>query len=833
MMKLMKTNIRKYAKVWLSMFLTLAIVLQMFSGVGFAAKAEAADTGYTEMQFADWGTKVADSAQTGGWDIYSLTDSNAITSLDGVAIRGLVDFNGGQFGTAMLTFGATDSALNGGIWLCSDGNQFNYCVQGIGTNTNPWSYINSSLFKPDGNMELRVTFDKDTDTNVWTVNVYISGELAGAMTFSNVNPGLYLGISPNVTIINEKELHYGLGEPISNLGVGEVPYASSEFVASLAGAYGVDTFRIWLPCIGVAESNTDGTYSVTLDPSLLAELNGVVARLQLNGVKQILALPYPIIPDNFPKYVGKDGNQYTQQDLDNGNVANDALVRMDYYAFPARGTDAYDIFMDIQTEYFKLLAEEVPEITHYEGINEPENPYTNIIHKTGYLEASERVLLNNPSAYPANSYYEYDVAEIAKITVDFCHAITDGIRKAESDAKVLSSGLTVIADSYNYLVEAYKYIKYTTDNHYKDNDPNNYFEIVNWHPYVFGNNQDNPEMANNVVPGNSWGKDYWGPQWIAFQEKLYSVVSIHHGSDVPVWLTELGQSDWGANYHVTSSEAAQRVEEMAELVETSLPFVDTIIGFRLFDKLNSEQETDEAEAGEDNYGMIEDVNNATSGAAALKEYGKAFYRIVKGTDNYGAVTRVVDKYYGIYLGTYVMDWSDDFEFAVVKGNTLVTCHSDIKITYSTYEGHMLPTLSLIEEGDGQALAFDYSSATATTKMAHIRFDLGRLEAGTYTFTFDIDTKSLDGMGKSENVLFGVTTSPYNSNWATQTIQTDKDGTEGAGIVRYSWGATPILSENKITFTVDDALEDAAIVFQTGGSGEFRISFDSIELTKTN
>lgn len=788
---------------------------------------------YTEMQFSDWETKVADSAQTGGWNIYSLSNSNAITSLDGVAINGTVDFNSGQFGNAMLTFGATDTALNGGIWLCSDGTKLNYCVQGIGTNTTPWSYITNSAFVADGDISLRITFDKDIDANNWTVNVYISEELAGTMIFSDVVPGLYLGISPNVTIVYEKEIHYGLGEPISNLGVGEVPYASTEFVTDLAGAYGVDTFRIWLPCIGTATSNLDGTYSVALEPSLLAELQGVVARLQLNGVEQILILPYPIIPDNFPKYVGKDGNLYTQQDLDNGNVSNDALVRMDYYAFPERGTVAYATFMEIQTEYFRVLAEEVPGITHYEGINEPENPYVSIIHKMGYLEDSERILLNNPSAYPDNSYYEYDVAEIAKITVDYCHAITNGLKNAESNAKVLSSGLTVTANAYEYLIEAYKYIKYTSDNYYKDNDPNNYFEILNWHPYVFANNQDNPDMANDVVPGNNWGKDYWGPQWIAFQEKLYNVVNIHHGPNVKVWITELGQSDWGSNYFITPLESSQRVQEMIELVEANLPFVDTVIGFRLFDRLNSDQETDVTDAGEDNYGMIEDVSNAISGITALKENGKVFYRNVNDSENYDAVINVVDKYYGIYLGTREMDRSDDFEYAAVMNNTFVTKNSDIKVSYSTYEGYMLPTLSLVESDDGQKLAFDYLADVATTKEGHIRFDLGELEAGIYTLTFDIDTESLDGIGNSENILFGVTSSPYNADWATHALQTDKDGTEGTGVIRYSWGSTPILEENEITFTVSETLQKSAIVFQTSGSGEFRVLFDNIELTKIN
>ena len=183
--------------------LTLGLYISIASGVTVTSERE-----YVEMKFTDWNVQVADATQTGGWDIYRLADGISLNSLDDVAISGSVDFNGGQFGNGMLTFGATDSALNGGIWLCSDGTQFNYCVQGIGNNTNPWSYISSSSFKADDSMNLRVTFDKATTADDWTVNVYISGVLAGTMTFSDINPGLYLGISPAVTITEITDEEY-------------------------------------------------------------------------------------------------------------------------------------------------------------------------------------------------------------------------------------------------------------------------------------------------------------------------------------------------------------------------------------------------------------------------------------------------------------------------------------------------------------------------------------------------------------------------------------------------------------------------------------------------
>jgi len=282
----------------------------------------------------------------------------------------------------------------------------------------------------------------------------------------------------------------------------------------------------------------------------------------------------------------------------------------------------------------------------------------------------------------------------------------------------------------------------------------------------------------------------------------------------------------------------------------SLPYVDTIVAFRLLDKLNSNQVTDGTEAGQSNYGMIEDFNNAASGAATLKTYGKKFYDIVKPqvAGNYSALTSVLDKYYQIYHGTYPMDRTEDFESSVVKGNTLVTNHSDIKVSYSVSanaDDSMLPKLSIIEKDDRQSLAFDFSADKneSADALGYIRFDLGKLKGGTlYQLRFDIDTESLDGVGSFSDLVYGMTTSEQDFNWASNEYslpanipdderETDSDGNLLMGVVRYSWGTQLTKHSKGVDFYVGADVDNAAIIFQTKGTGNFRISFDNITLTE--
>lgn len=407
----------------------------------------------------------------------------------------------------------------------------------------------------------------------------------------------------------------------------------------MTGAFGAEVFRAWMLNIEEAIPDGNGGYTVSLKETELETVRTFVAKLRANGVKQIVALQGPLIPNDFPKFVGASGKTYSHAQVESREYGSDELIRADKYAFPEPGTTEYAMFMNVQVEYYRLLSEALPDITYFEGINEPEKGGS--VHKIGWLSSNEQALLNNQSSYNLSNY-EYTITEIAQITMDYNHAMTEGVRKANTGAKVLSSGLMTIALTKTYLTEAYKYITSET-NYYKDTNPDNYFEILNWHPYVFiGTNEDTSLPYSTAA---TWDKENWADTWVKLQKDLYQIAADYGDGDTPVWFTEFGISDCTGTdksyeQNITETMTSIRLQDMFDLVEKELDFVNTVIVFRMFD-LQDGTNT----AYECNFGMVEYFGNITSSQTALKEIGKTFYQIVNKSNDYTKVNTVLDKYY--------------------------------------------------------------------------------------------------------------------------------------------------------------------------------------------
>ena len=410
----------------------------------------------------------------------------------------------------------------------------------------------------------------------------------------------------------------------------------------MAGTFGVGVFRVWMLNIGIATPDGNGGYIVSLKQGELVKVQELVAKLKDNGVKQIVALQGPLIPYDFPKFVGQSGQSYSQEDIDNGSNGDDTLIRADKYAFPEPGTPEYDAFMNVQVEYYRLLSEALPDITHFEGVNEPEKGGS--VHKIGWLSSDEQKQLLNQSNYNLSDY-EYTIAKIAQITMDYNHAITTGVCKANRGAKVLTSGLMTLAITKTYLTEVYKYIA-DENNYWKDTNPDNYFEILNWHPYVFIGTNEDPSLPYSTA--TTWDKENWADTWVQFQKDLYQIAEDNGDGDTSVWFTEFGISDCTGTdksyeQNITETMTSIRLQDMFDLVEKELDFVNTVIVFRMFD-LQDGTNT----AYECNFGMIEYFGNINSSQAALKKIGKTFYRIVNKSNDYTKVNDVLYKYYRIF-----------------------------------------------------------------------------------------------------------------------------------------------------------------------------------------
>ncbi len=254
----MKLSIKRHMKCLLATILSLAVVLNGFSGFVYNVNAQQTKK-YTELKFGDWGQQVGTNGL--GYNKYELTNASAINSLDGVAISGKVKFNG--VANKYLTFGGTDKMDHAGFWIktASEG-KMELMAQGI-TNVIPTGtghQFTNAAFKINEEINLRITFDHDTKAKTWTVTVYADGVLVGSNTFdfssATEELKLYVGIPAEFTV--------------------DIPSASKEYTEL--------TLSDWSKSLG-SLYNCD-IYQLSDEKSNVTSLDGVAvsSKVNFNGV---------------------------------------------------------------------------------------------------------------------------------------------------------------------------------------------------------------------------------------------------------------------------------------------------------------------------------------------------------------------------------------------------------------------------------------------------------------------------------------------------------------------------------------------------------------------
>ncbi len=167
---------------------------RVYAQVVLEALTDEREEEYKELSFSDWGI---DMGVVNGNKTYALTDDTLTDTLDGVAISGNVNFNG----TAKyFNIGGTATLRHAGFWLFSTGSELHISPQGIGgpaadatvINAAEWATLSTEEFN------LRLTFDKKSSG--WLVNIYVEGVLKLRKTFADVEPGLYIGNAPEITV---------------------------------------------------------------------------------------------------------------------------------------------------------------------------------------------------------------------------------------------------------------------------------------------------------------------------------------------------------------------------------------------------------------------------------------------------------------------------------------------------------------------------------------------------------------------------------------------------------------------------------------------------------
>lgn len=339
--------------------------------------------------------------------------------------------------------------------------------------------------------------------------------------------------------------------------------------------YEVDQSRLFGMCV-----LPDFGYSTSVDPGITSEIVcDLLKEMQVKSVRVWMHIPYVLKRAetsnelSFKKAAVEVFHKYFA-DLKSAGVEN-ILVMSHQYIFPIEimrpthsgvipepGTDEYMIFMQLFEECYSMLAEEFPEITLWEPNNETDHPKGTTIVRQGYsssLSESE------------NAQYQYTPEEVAMITMDQCYYANRGIKKHNPKNELVMPGLVFssTAASAIFIELMYEQIKsgklptsYDLDGKRVlpvDTDPDNYFNVLNWHPYA------------NVKPNDDW---------LQANKDMYNVAVRNGDKGKKLFLSEFG---WYDEFKESKQEEiAAWYPEAFDLLKANLPSLEAAFCFRMF-----------------------------------------------------------------------------------------------------------------------------------------------------------------------------------------------------------------------------------------------------------
>lgn len=349
---------------------------------------------------------------------------------------------------------------------------------------------------------------------------------------------------------------YGLCEVFGDLGSGVDPALTNDWISDMAGALGVKSFRIWTSHwdLFVVDENNN----LSFDAARLEIFHDAVNKLKAAGVEYFLAMTSAFVyPYDY--------------------VASSNYVIPD----PYEEYEEYLEFMQFQQKAYAMFAKEFPEINYYEPVNEPE--FATALYKNGYQGGLSE---------SANVDYLYTQYEKAHIIGDLCWYATKGVQEVNPNNKVTTPSMTGRDESIDFLDEIYKAIEeggLPVGQEKSDKNTDNYFQIINWHPYLFNS-------------------DTVDEEWIQRQFDTYDVVIKHGDGGKPVWFSEYGKTDWGKVSN--QQDIADMYVKFFDTVKEKMPFVQNVMVFRLTN-MYTQQDSD----AERNFGIMYNPDDPDNGGA--------------------------------------------------------------------------------------------------------------------------------------------------------------------------------------------------------------------------
>lgn len=364
------------------------------------------------------------------------------------------------------------------------------------------------------------------------------------------------------TVEQDKYL-FGMGELPADIVGGAVDNrVTMDMVADLAGALNVKSFRIWMHITSVAERDEE-TDTVRLKPTAVEKYRLFIDKLKAAGITHFTAMShYYLYPVGYSATAG--------------SVIPD----------PDTEFEEYVRFLELLRQCYVLLAEAFPEVQYWEPSNETNGTDGRFIAKNGYSETTGA----------DNSMYLYSQSDLAYITADLCWYANAGIKQSNPDAMTVLPGMifNTNGNTAEFLQKVYDHIgsRYLpSGEQYADVESDNYFQVLNWHPYV-----------------GSWGMP--DDNWINHNLRIYEVAEKNGDKGKKVFLTELGWQDQADA--VRQETIAEAFTATVDVIKAQMPWVETFHTFRMFDWETCPLAPDSIERF---FGLFTSPNNERRGAS--------------------------------------------------------------------------------------------------------------------------------------------------------------------------------------------------------------------------
>lgn len=434
---------------------------------------------------------------------------------------------------------------------------------------------------------------------------------------------------------NSLEMSKGIGEPIYELFPDNVNsnaiLNTVENVSSLNQAYGSNAERIWLDLkggLGVSNATInqcDENGEFRFDPDKVNRLHDYLNEFIEKGITELTLLVSGWANDiNAPVFL-KNGNWYSFSEASaiGGATFNNVI--------PNQTNESYNAWLAANENLAYKIAKEFPEFKYIEAINE--------IDGGGY-KYSPTYVTNN--VIPS-------ISTVAKWSMDLCHSYSKGIRRANSSLRVMSPSFSCLDvdstgkihpyNTKNFISNCYSYIENSDDTY-----TNNWFQVMNLHPYVFPTKNNTGEDSiylwnntpNRYSPSSIDNVDY-DADWLTYMNYIHnSIMANHNDAKKSIAITEFGFSDMNGttdsswkyiNYNNRFNTIATNMMNKIN----SVNYIETLIWFRLFD-FAIKDTTAFAGCFEANFGLVEEDKT-------LKELGKKMYQLWNnGSTDYLAIT---------------------------------------------------------------------------------------------------------------------------------------------------------------------------------------------------